>query len=196
MSRAITAVLNREIIKDAAISNVIGVAAFILATAFGAFIRIPLLFTPVPITGQTFFVLLSGAVLGRRWGAFSQFGYLLLGLGGLPIFSGAGAGLGHIFGPSGGYIIGFPIAAWVVGRLVSHIERTTFWRIYISMIIGELIIYTLGCIQLAFIAGLNVKAAITLGALPFIPGDLIKIFVATAIYLRIKGRVREIFALA
>jgi len=117
-------VLKREIIKSRLINNILGVSIFVVLTSLGAFVRIPLGFTPVPLTLQTFFVLLSGAILGSNLGLFSQAGYLLLGAAGLPIFSGAGSGLLYLFGPTAGYLWGFIIASFVVGRLInSHLLK-------------------------------------------------------------------------
>jgi biotin transport system substrate-specific component len=88
---------------------------FAFATGFGAQIRIPLPFTPVPITMQTFFVLSSGVALGAFWGSFSQILYILMGAFGFPYFSGWSAGVKTIIGPTGGYIIGFAIASYLSG---------------------------------------------------------------------------------
>ena len=92
-----------------------GILAFALLTALGAFVRIPLPFTPVPVTLQTFFVLAAGIYLGSRDAALSQLGYLAIGAVGLPVFAGGGAGFGHFLGVTGGYLIAFPIAAAMVG---------------------------------------------------------------------------------
>lgn len=86
------AILKREIVVNKTACRIIGVTVFVILTSLGAFVRIPLPFTPVPVTLQTFFVLLSGAVLGGAIGAASQLSYLLLGTAGLPIFTNAGSG--------------------------------------------------------------------------------------------------------
>jgi biotin transport system substrate-specific component len=91
-------------------------AMFGAATAMGAYIMIPL--PPVPITLQTLFVVLAGALLGGRLGALSQVVYLLLGIIGLPVFHGGKGGLGILLGPTGGYLVGFIAAAYVVGKLI------------------------------------------------------------------------------
>src|SRR3989339_1178484 len=90
-------------------------ALFAALTAAVSPIKIPLGFTPVPITLQTLMVLLSGAMLGARYGALSQFLYLVLGAAGLPVFAGGSGGIASLFGPTGGYLFSYPIAAFIVG---------------------------------------------------------------------------------
>ena len=99
-----------------------GILAFALLTALGAFVRIPLPFTPVPVTLQTFFVLAAGIYLGSRDAALSQLGYLAIGAVGLPVFAGGGAGFGHFLGVTGGYLIAFPIAAALVGAALLRVS--------------------------------------------------------------------------
>ena len=94
------AVLKKEVILDKTLCRVMGVLTFVILTSLGAFVRIPLPFSPVPITLQTFFVLLSGALLGSNLGTISQLSYLLLGASGLPVFTGAGSGLFYLLGPT------------------------------------------------------------------------------------------------
>ena len=108
---------NEDIIKNRAFDASLGVVFFVLATAFGAYVRIPLPGNPVPITLQTMFVLLAGAVLGKRLGPLSQAGYILLGVLGIPVFQNFSFGMPYIFGPTGGYLAGFVLAAYFLGRL-------------------------------------------------------------------------------
>jgi biotin transport system substrate-specific component len=117
---------------------------FSILTAIGAQIDIP--HQPVPYTLQTFFVLLAGAFLGKRSGAASMGLYLILGSIGMPVFSGGAFGLSRILGPTGGYLLSFPITAFVVGYLVRL--RREFWWMIVSMGIGSFIIFTIGMIQL------------------------------------------------
>lgn len=145
-------------------------------TALFAQIRIPLPFTPVPLTGQTFGVLLVGAVLGSRRGATSLTLYTLLGLLGLPVFAGGTSGAAYAFGPTGGYLLGFIAAAWGIGLLAERgLERSLRSSLW-PFLVGTLIIYALGAAWLAFYVG--PQAAITKGVLPFIPGDLLKLILA------------------
>ncbi|MBI5573147.1 MAG: biotin transporter BioY [Elusimicrobia bacterium] len=166
-----TLILNRVIIRDEKIEKVILVSFFVLATAFGAYARIPLPFTPVPITLQTFFVLLSGAYLGKKLGGLSQFLYFLLGGLGLPLFTSIGA----LWGPTGGYIIGFIFASWLVGFLI---EKN--WKVFYALMLGDFLLLFCGAINLSFFVG-GFKNAIILGVFPFIVGDLLKIFAVNSI---------------
>ena len=156
-------------------------------TAVGALISVPL--QPVPVTLQTFFLYLAGALLGRRLGVLSQIIYVLLGVLGLPVFSGGKAGLGVLMGPTGGYIIGFIIAAFVIGKLVEMREHPRLPWLVLSMLAGGCIVYTLGILQLMVVAGLSPIKALTAGALPFIPGDILQIAAAAAVALKIRERV-------
>ena len=187
-------ILNREIVVSRALSRVIGVFAFVICTALGAYVRIPLPFTPVPITLQTFFVLLSGAVLGRKWGPTSQAGYLVLGALGLPIFSAAGSGIATFWGPTGGYLIGFVLASWIVARLIQRENQSNITRIVLAMVVGSLVgIYLCGVWGLILFLQCNLSQGLTLGFLPFIPGDTLKIIAAALIYRKIATRCNELF---
>ena len=183
----------REVVTDRVGCALIGVGSFIAFTALGAFVRIPLPFTPVPITLQTFFVLLAGALLGKRLGTLSQLGYVLLGGLGLPIFAGATGGLILLFGPTGGYFLGFILAAYVVGRVLSIKEKANFGWVVLAMAVGSLIIYLLGAIHLALFAHLGVKKALLLGVFPFIPGDILKLLAASSLYCKLQERAGQIF---
>ncbi len=186
-------ILRKEIIVDRTVSRVIGLSCFITLTALGAYVRIPLPFTPVPITLQTFFVLLAGAVLGRQWGVASQLGYVLLGVFGLPIFAGASFGLAVFFGPTGGYLLGFILAGWMVGRIISRHKIVRFNQILITMLIGSLLIDLLGCIWLGMLLRINLKKVLMLGLWPFLPGDTMKSIVAALVYQKIQKRIKQIF---
>jgi biotin transport system substrate-specific component len=155
-------------------------------TALGAYIVIPL--PPVPITLQTLFLGLAGTLLGARLGALSQVVYLFLGILGLPVFAGGKAGLGVLFGPTGGYLIGFVVAAFVIGKLVALKERPGFAWLCFALIAGEAVVYALGLLQLVLVARLTFIKALAVGVLPFIPGDGIKIIVAAIIALKLRER--------
>ncbi len=185
--------MRREVILDRRACRAIGVTSFILLTSLGAWVRIPLVSTPVPITFQTFFVLLSGAVLGRKLGALSQGGYLLLGMIGLPIFAAEVAGLSYLFGPTGGYLVGFVLASWVVGRLTPIQGRLIFLRITVAMIVGSLIIYLLGASHLILFTPYGLRGAFVAGVKPFILWDALKLLAASALYRNFQTRSSEIF---
>lgn len=157
-------------------------------TAIGAYIIIPL--PPVPITLQTLFLNLAGALLGGYLGALSQVVYILLGVIGLPVFAGGKAGLGVLFGPTGGYLFGFVLAAFVVGKLIAVRKHPGLVWVVASMLAGMVIIYILGILQLTLVAKLSVEKAVVVGALPFLPGDIVKIVLASLIYLKTRNRIK------
>ncbi len=157
--------------------NVALVIAGSLLTALAARMSIPLPFTPVPITGQTFAVLLIGAVLGSRRGAVSMAVYLAQGLAGLPVFAGGQAGLAVLLGPTGGYLIGFIAAAFITGWLAEHGWDRRPFTTAVAMALGNIVIYLFGVPWLAAFAG--IERAPLLGLVPFLPGDVLKIGLAT-----------------
>jgi biotin transport system substrate-specific component len=112
---------------------------------------------------------------------------------GLPILSGARGGVFNLLGPTGGYLLGFMVAAWVVGRLITLKSKTSFLWIVTSMTLGSIIILTLGALWLGIILHVGITKAILLGVLPFIPGDIVKLLAAATIYQGIQKRAREIF---
>jgi len=192
MNSTINLTYDKELITRKSIAAAIGVVFFVLATALGAYVRIPVAGSPVPITLQTFFVLLSGAVLGRKLGTISQAAYLALGAIGLPVFQGASFGLSYLLGPTGGYLIGFVAAAYVTGRILDS-ANTSMTRAIISFAAGSLIIYAFGMLWLISLYGMSATHAALAGALPFVPGDMAKVLVAAVIYSRISPRAKKIF---
>ncbi|HVN70449.1 MAG TPA: biotin transporter BioY [Desulfomonilia bacterium] len=157
-------------------------------TAAGAFIRIPL--WPVAITLQTFFVLLSGIMLGPRYGALSQLVYLIVGLLGLPVFSGGG-GLAYLMQPSFGYLLGFVAAPAAVGLLVEN-KTLTPKTVFPAALAGTLVIYCIGMPYLAVYMHLVLKKpdavslAVKTGALVFLPGDLLKCLILSLLSPRLR----------
>ncbi|MGP3667158.1 MAG: biotin transporter BioY [Candidatus Bathyarchaeota archaeon] len=160
-------------------------STFAALTGMGAYIMIPLPFTPVPVTAQTFFTLLSGVVLGGFRGFLSQIIYVGLGCVGLPVFAGGKAGLPVLLGPTGGYLLGFIVSAYIVGRLNELRENVSFAWVFASTIVGNLVIYFFGLLQLMFWLGLTFIEAVVVGFLPFIFGDVVKVFLASVVGLRI-----------
>lgn len=175
-------------VEKTSIKGLVYAALFGALTAAGALMVIPL--PPVPVTAQTFFLNVSAILLGGQLGALSQVIYVMLGIVGIPVFAGGKAGLGVLFGPTGGYLFGFIIAAFVIG-VVNRTKKNAgiFWHIF-SMLIGMLIIYLLGSIQLSLVAKMSFQKALAVGVLPFIPGDIIKIILAAIISSRLKSRVK------
>ncbi len=172
--------LAREIPLSRTGYNFIGVATFTILTALGAFVWIPLPFTPVPITLQTFFVLLGGATLGRKLGTLSQLLYLGLGGLGLPIFAGISGGLSRLVGPTGGYFIGFVLAAYLVGRMAEK-KKSNLLSLMLIMGLGQGVILSLGTLWLACVLRIGIVQALYLGLIPFLPGDTLKLMGAASI---------------
>lgn len=140
-------------------------------------VKIPLSFTPVPLTGQTFAVLLVGATLGSRRGAASMALYIALGALGLPIFAGGASGLAYLSGATLGYLVGFVMAAYVIGLLAERgLERSVRTSL-IPFLVGTVIIYACGVAWLTIMLG-SFSKAITAGLLPFLIGDAIKLIAA------------------
>jgi biotin transport system substrate-specific component len=160
--------LPRTVVRDAGL--VLGAA---LLTAACAQIDIPVPGSPVPISGQTFAVLLTGAALGAHRGALGQLLYVALGLA-LPFYAGGESGGGVLFGATGGYLFGFIVAGYAVGRLAELRQDRTFLRAFPAFSIGQLIIFGMGVPWLAISAGLEPGEAIAAGFTPFIVGGLVK----------------------
>jgi biotin transport system substrate-specific component len=182
--------LRREIVINKTAVRIIGCSIFVILTAIGAYIRIPLFFTPVPITLQTFVVLLSGAVLGRRLGPLSQAVYVAAGAFGLPVFQGYGYGVSHIFGPTGGYLFGFVAASFIAGYLAK--DRTAekgMTKIFLTMITALAVIYFFGVAWLKLFLGTSLSSALILGLYPFIPGEVVKVIAASYICKGFKSRI-------
>lgn len=143
-------------------------------------IEIPLPFTPVPITGQTFGVLLIGAALGSKRGVAALLLYITEGALGLPFFAGAASGFGVLTGATAGYLIGFVIAAYIVGLLAERgLERSMRTSI-IPFFVGTIIIYICGAVWLAVLLG-GIGEAFAAGVLPFLIGDAIKLIAAALV---------------
>ena len=156
-----------------------------LVIVFSLFIAACAQFTipigPVPITGQSFAVLLTGALLGSRLGAAAVIAYLIEGAIGLPFFSGGGGGILRFFGPTGGYLIAFPAAAYVTGAFAEHGWDKNYWTAVTAMGIGSLIILLVGGVWFSVITMTLPDVAFQTAVLPFLPGDLIKIALAAAV---------------
>jgi len=183
--------LKREILINKTACRVLGVGVFVAATMLGAFVRIPLPFTPVPLTLQTFFVLLSAAFLGQKLGVLTQGSYLLLGAMGLPLFTGTAAGLFYIFGQVGGYLMGFILASLVIGSLIKNAK--SFTSVFLVFCLADALLLATGSFWLKLTMHLNYTQSLFLGFLPFVPGDIIKILFAALTYQRFNARAKEIF---
>lgn len=136
-------------------------------------------FTPVPITMQTFAVLFLSTIFGRK-AVYIVGLYILEGLTGLPVFA-KGTGFGYLFGPTGGYIIGFLVASYVCGLFSELGYSKSFVRTFFAMVIGNILIYLFGIFWLMFYTNFNLLKALMLGVVPFIIGDVFKIVLLTFI---------------
>ncbi|MCI0433388.1 MAG: biotin transporter BioY [Gemmatimonadetes bacterium] len=182
--RAVEAAENRTV------RRALAVLAFAVLTAIGAAVEVPLPGSPVPFTLQTMMVSLSGVLLGPWLGAAAQSLYLLAGAVGAPVFAGGAGGLAHLFGPTGGYLLAFPIAAAVTGVLAGRLAPQTGLRIvrlFAAILIGTIAIFIGGATQLVFFTG-DVRGAITLGVAPFILGDIVKSIGALLIAVRFRAK--------
>ena len=144
-------------------------------TAVGAYIHVPI--GPVPIVLSTLFVLLSGLLLGSRWGLVTMGLYLLIGAIGMPVFAGGKGGLAHFFGPTGGYLFGYALASWITG-LISERSRGTLILEILAVVIGSLAIYCLGVPWLKVVTQMSWRKTVMLGMVPFLIGDAVKASVA------------------
>lgn len=182
-------IVSREIITNKRICRFLAVTVFITLTTLSAFVRIPLPLTPVPLTLQTLFVLLSGALLGRRLGVFTQVGYLLLGLTGFQVFTGFGSGSLYLLGPTGGYIVGFVLTSFFTGSLFSEVKLG--WRnTFLKFLCADFIILFSGMFWLKIALSCSFSQAFLLGFLPFVPGDLLKVISATAVFNKTHSRIK------
>ncbi len=166
-------------LRQSAVTSAALVLLGTAAVALLAQVRIPLPFTPVPITGQTLGVLLIAAVLGARLGMASLELYLAGGLAGLPFFTGGASGLAHLTGPTGGFLAGFLAAALVVGALAERGWTRSWQKTAALFALGSLVIYICGAAYLSIFTGL--RQALLIGVLPFLPGDLLKAILAAAL---------------
>ena len=161
-------------------------ALFAALTAAGAFLRIPMGFSSVTL--QYLFTAMTGLLLGRRWGAMSQAVYVLLGLVGLPIFT-MGGGLGYVFQPTFGFLLGLIPAAWVVGRVCG--DSLAPRRMALASLAGLAVLYAVGMPYMALILnvymgkGMTFSAILWAGMLPYLPGDCLKIVVSVLLAPRI-----------
>lgn len=170
----------RPVVKPhAMVYDLIWILGGTLLVALSAQVAIPLPFSPVPITGQTLTVLLTGVLLGSRRAGLCLLVYLAEGIAGLPVFAGGKAGIAHLLGPTGGYLLGFVPAAFLVGWLAEKGWDKRPVTAFAAMLLGNVVIYTFGLPWLAYFVGS--ERVLVAGCLPFIPGDLTKVLLATAV---------------
>lgn len=169
-----SAVISGRALPRSGVMSAILVVAAAALTALSAQWYIYLPFTPVPISGQTFAVLLTGAALGWKLGAAGQVLYLGAGVLGAPVFTDGTSGVEVITGSTGGYIIGFVFAAALVGWMAEHRQDRTFATMFTSFILGSAVIYAFGVVGLMIVTGWPLGEAVERGVVPFLFGDIIK----------------------
>ena len=178
--------------SDRVAAQIFWIVSFALFTAIGARLEIP--HHPVPYTFQTLVVILAGGLLGSRNGFISMTLYLGLGIAGLPVFSGGGFGLAKLLGPTGGYLLSFPVAAYVVGAVVSSPVFGIRGRIFSyfltmgAMAAGLLVVFVVGTTQLNAVFFHDWNLAFQSGFLIFSPWDVLKLIAATTICWEIRRR--------
>jgi biotin transport system substrate-specific component len=165
--------------REALLYNVVLIVGGAIFIALCAQIAIPVPFSPVPITGQTLAVLVTGILLGSRRGCAAVLLYLSEGVAGLPVFAGGSFGIQHLIGPTGGYLVGFIPGAYICGLLAERGWDRTFMHTLLLLLTGKLLIYTCGLLWLSHWVGFG--NVLLMGLYPFLPGTVIKITLATAI---------------
>ncbi|MFH1767575.1 MAG: biotin transporter BioY [Candidatus Omnitrophota bacterium] len=162
------------------IKQIVFVLSFTLLMVVAAYVRIPLFFSPVPITFQTFILFLSIPVLKNK-AYLPQLFYIILGGTGLPVFSNGGAGLIYLLGPTGGYLIGFILSTMVIGNFFFHGRKSSIYGNCLVFSLAIVFIYSLGVIWLIAVHNFSPAAAFVSGVAPFIALDALKIVVASFI---------------
>ena len=183
--------LNSEIIVNKSICRLLAVFISVVFISLGAFVRLPLPFTPVPLTLQAFFVLLCAGLLERRLSMVTQASYIFLGIMGVPVFTQAASGFSYLLSPTAGYLFGFVLAAFFVTGLIRYAERNLILTLGLFYAASMLILFC-GSVWLKVTLGITLAKSLLIGFLPFIPGDLLKASLAVFAYLKLKTRVREI----
>ena len=166
-------------------------ALFAAVLAAASWISVPLPFTPIPINLGTLAVTLTGALLGKKYGPLSVIIYILLGAVGVPVFAGFTGGLGHIAGPTGGYIIGYITSSFICGAVIDRfyekVSKGTsklagfaikYVLIAAAAFLGTASCYTIGIIWFMYLTGNNLSASLTMCVIPFLPCDFLKIAAA------------------
>lgn len=171
-------------------TNVTYPAFFAALTAVMSCISIPMPFSLVPITGQTLAVMLTGSILSVRQAYWSMLAYLLIGAVGVPVFSGFSGGIGVLLGPTGGYLIGYLPGVMLIALLKG--QNNNLCSLALANSIGGIgIVYVLGITWLNLVTGIGFQKAIMTGALPFIPGDILKVIAATIISAIVNKRLQK-----
>jgi biotin transport system substrate-specific component len=180
-TQAVTGVIVDSWATQSRVRNAILVLGLTGFTALAAQVSIPLPFTPVPLTLQTFAVLAGAAALGAERAVIAQVLYIALAVAGVPVLAGGASGHEVVVGATGGYLIGFVLASYVVGWISSNGASTKSGKTALAFLAGSVLIYALGAPWLAFTTGNTITWAIVNGVVPFLVGDLIKAVAAGAV---------------
>ena len=169
-------------------NRIIAVVTAALLTALGAYAEVSLPGSLVPVTLQSMIVILAGALLGPTLGATSQLAYLAAGAAGLPVFAAGGAGLPHLLGPTGGYLLSFPVAAMAAGLIAGPARRGAIGatRLFGALFVASLVVFAGGVPYLAMFVG--IERAVAVGFMPFILGSMLKLAGAFAVAYRLRER--------
>lgn len=161
---------------------------FAALTAVGAYISIPI--GPVPIVLANMFVITAGLLLGRKWAPASMGIYLFLGAIGLPVFSGGNSGIAYFAGPTGGFLIGYALAAFVIA-LICNAGKTALWKDILAVLAGITVVYLLGVPWLKYSLSMDWPKAFSAGMIPFIPGDLLKGAIAVVLVRLLRPQLND-----
>jgi biotin transport system substrate-specific component len=181
-----------ELVSSRPVRIFLACASLTVLMSLGAMARIPLFFTPVPLTLQTFF-LVYGALALRRRSIFSIMGYLTLGAAGLPIFANFAAGPLALFGPTAGYLFGFLLCGLILGAFISDHPGSNAKRDSAILLLGMLSYFIPGVLWLKVLTGMSFKTALLTGFLPFVAGDLVKVSLAYLLYKKTGTRLQRLF---
>lgn len=176
-----SAVIADRWVKNSIIRSAVLVAGLVGLTAISAQVSLPLPFTPVPLTLQTFAVLAGAAALGAERAVVAQITYIMLALAGAPILAGGASGATKVMGATGGYLLGFVIASYLVGKIAERGATVKIRSTVLAYVVGTIIIYTFGALWLAQFTGQGLSWAIANGVVPFLIGDAIKAVAAGAV---------------
>lgn len=185
MSEAITKTRKKPMIS---IQQMAVIAVMTAVTCVIAPFSLPI--GPVPVSLGSFAIYLSVYVLGWKRATLSCIIYLLLGLVGIPVFSGWQAGPAKVFGPTGGYMLGYLLVTVVSGILIDRFYHK-IWAGAFALVLGTLLLYGAGTAWLAYQANMNFTDALWAGVIPFIPGDIVKIIVAMAVGIPVRSRLKQ-----
>lgn len=166
------------------------IAICIALLCVSSYISIPIPFSPAPITAQTIIINLIAIILLPKEAFFTMVGYILLGICGLPVFSGGQGGIGKILGPSGGYIIGYLIAAVVMSYILKNRQNNIKYYLLVTIVVGIPIIYLCGITTMRLYVGKGLGQIISASVLPFIPGDLCKCVLGSYLGFVLKKRLK------